>query len=391
MPKKNPKLPRGISMRNGSYRVRICYLGKQYDVGQFESLTVAKAALEQVRIDIVRREFVPPAERRRQIKERLAAEQAANVTVRDAVETWLDALKSDVLRPRSPGTLTSYRSAMNVHVLPHIGDKKLTDVTEKDIDNLVTRAAGAGPSAARNTARYLRTFFNYCASNRVGGLTVSPVKVKIDRTRSRSDDEVLTKEEMEERAERMPEGLQLAVRLAFWQALRAGEVLGLQRADFVHLSDPDKAVLRVRRQWNSKAHPPDFTAPKDDSVGDVALPEFLLPEIREHLKDRVLEADDAPVFPSPNDSARPLSHNSLRAAWLAANKGLKPYAFHALRHGGLTEYNRQGATPTETARRGRHKDFAASARYQHASAERDRALVDKLNAAVKGGKADDAS
>jgi len=58
-------LPRGISGRRGAYRVRVSYLGKQYQVGQFTTLGDAKVALTIARSQIVRGTFTSVPKRRR--------------------------------------------------------------------------------------------------------------------------------------------------------------------------------------------------------------------------------------------------------------------------------------------------------------------------------------
>jgi integrase len=373
-------------MRGKSYRVRVSYMHKQLDIGTFPTLEIARAALNRARIDMIEGRFIPPAERRRMEEVRLEAEKAANVTVTDWYERWIKQLESDPLRPRSPATIVSYKSTIKTWVLPDLGDKRLVDVTPDDVETIVAAAAKSGPGAANNVVRHLRSMMNAAVEVGAGGLTKSPVEVKLERVkaRRRTDDEIPTLAELNAIVARMPEQLQLAPLLATWAALRVGELLGLQRQDFRHLDDPERAELRISRQWNVKGH--GYTAPKDASAGTVALPEFLLPAIRDHLGRYVSEAPDAPVFASVTDSGKPLSYNALRDAWRAATKGERlPFALHALRHLGLTEYARAGATTAEIMRRGRHKDAAASARYQHSSAERDRTLVTKLNSLLEGG------
>lgn len=380
LPKK-PKLPPGITMRNGQYRVRVSYEFKQYDCGQYESLTVAKAALQQARIDIATRQFIPPAERRRQLKERLEAERASDVTVQAWYEIWIKQLENDPLHPRSPATIVSYKSTYRTWISPAIGEKRLTEVTPEDVDALVDAAAASGPGAANNAVRHLRSMMNAAVIARAGGLKESPVKVTPGKagTRKRTDDEVPTVDELNAIAAKMPERLRLAPELAVWAALRVGEVLGLQRGDFRNLNDPEKAEVRILRQWNVKGHT--YSAPKDDSAGTVPLPAFILPAVREHLDKYVLDATDAPVFPSVQDRARPVSYNALHGAWKDAREGARyPFSLHSWRHRGLTEFAKTGATNAEIMRHGRHKDATASARYQHSSAERHRTLTAKLNA-----------
>ncbi len=56
---------------------------------------------------------------------------------------------------------------------------------------------------------------------------------------------------------------------------------------------------------------------------------------------------------------------------------------HDLRHSGLTWSAATGATTAELMHRGGHASAAAALRYQHATADRDRALADALAALVR--------
>ncbi|SNU00959.1 Phage integrase, N-terminal SAM-like domain [Ruaniaceae bacterium KH17] len=396
MRKKGPdNLPRGIDFetrtrKDGTpytnYRVRVYWQYRQIVVGRYEDLTVARAALRRAQLEVVNGTFVPPADRRRTHHARLAAERANGTTVEEWFERWIGQLENDKLHPRSPATLVSYRSTITAWILPELGDVRLVDVKPAEVQAIVDAAASRGPGAANNVVRHFRAMMNAAVAEGAGGLTVSPLRAKPEKAgmRKRSDDEVPTLAEVAAITANMPERLRLAPELAVWAALRVGEVLGLQRGDLRHLDDPAKAELHVRRQWNVKGH--GYGPPKDESAGAVSLPAVVVPAIREHLERYVLDGDDAPVFPSVQDRTRPVSYNSLQGAWVDAREGARhPFALHSLRHLGLTIYAQQGATSAEIQRRGRHKDAAASARYQHASVERDRALTAKMSATQEGG------
>ena len=383
-------LPTGISLRGplrtksgrtpARYRVRVTWEGRQYDIGQYSTLDIARAAQQQAQAEIVKGTFVPPAERRRRRKAAAMEDAARELTLNEWVPQWLEALAS-ADPPRSPGTITSYRSTLNAHVLGSLGSKRLVDITEDDVNAVVNSARLSGMSASRNVGRALRTCFNAALTAGKGGLTESPVKLKISsRSRKRGDDEVPTAEEVRALAAAIPPEMRLAVWIAALCQLRAGEVLGLQRRDFWNLGSPDLAELHVNRQWLSKANPPAYGSCKDDSARVVAIPSALVPMIVEHMDNYVNNDAEAPVIPSPRDKSRPRSHNSLANAWTTARAEVHPgLAFHSLRHFGLTSYAQQGATATEVQRRGGHRDPEAAARYQHSSTVRDRQLAEALN------------
>src|SRR5690625_151074 len=225
--------------------------------------------------------------------------------------------------------------------------------------------------------------FNSAVSIKAGGLEASPVNVKAPRRSTRrtgalDTDRTATPAEVRQFAAAMPEPLRLAVLLGAWCALRPGEVLGLQRRD----------LLNLETQWNPKATPPGYTVPKADSVRRVHIPGSLVPLIVEHLAQRVAPEPTAPLFPSTQVPTQPVSQSNFDRVWREARDTVRPgFRFHDLRHTGLTEFARTGATLKEIMERGGHTDVNIAMRYQDAAAERDRALTAKMDAAIGGDEA----
>ena len=384
-PKQNPKLPRGISMYEGHYRVRVSYQGKQYSCGMYPSLKLAKLALDKYRAQVILDTFVPPVELRRQLKAKREAEKAQRVTVGEWSTIWLEGLREGP-RPRSEGTITSYSSTLNAHVLPLLRDRPLNKVTNDDVAECVKLAKKRGEGASRNTGLTMRAMFNAAVLVGAGGLEKSPVTMKFEKSssRARTDDEIPSLDEAEAIAAAMPADTRLAVELGMWQGLRVGEVLGLQRQDFKNLDKPGRAQVTVTRQWSSKSKPPAYAAPKADSFGTSAVPDVLAGKIQAHLDNYVDNAPESPVFPSAKDKTRPMSHNAFARRWNNARAQVRPgTAFHSLRHLSSSLYEEAGATITDGARRYRHKSLDNEQRYRHGNAARDRELAAKLNDMMK--------
>jgi len=375
-------LPRGIDMLpNGTYRARVTYDGRQVMIGAFIAKADAVAALEIARSEMARRIFVPPRELRASRKTRAALEARKAVTVAQWADDWLVRLAD---AGRSPGTIRSYRSTLDAHVLPALGDRRLGEVSQDDVDAMLD-GLKRKPGAQTNAARVTRSLFLAAVSARVGGITEPPVQITVAKP-SRANDtslrgsDLATPAEVRAMAAGMPEALQIAVPLAAWCSLRLGEVLGLQRGDFEDLGDPDSAVVHIRRQWNSKASPPGYTDPKAGSHRVVAIPPSLVPTIVAHLEAHVRPAKDAPFIPSSQNPQQPASQTAFDVAWRRARESVRPgFRFHSLRHTGLTAYARAGATLKELQERGGHKSATVALRYQHATLDRDRALAKRLD------------
>lgn len=381
------KLPRGISVYRGRYRVRMDHEGRTVALGMFDTLLDAKAALNIARADAARGLFVPPAERRAVRKAKDERAGAESMTLGEWSERWLAALEANP--DRSKGTIVAYRSVLKNHVIPQLGDVRLVDLTTELVAEHVAtlarlpskRHAGARTNGiAPNATIVLRSCINAAVKSRAGGLEAFTFPDAPKHRRVRPEDEqgdVATPEEVKALTAAMPEHLRVAVPLAAWCALRMGEVLGLQRRDLEHLDDPDSATLHVRRQWNSQAKA--LTPPKADSVRSIAIPTALVSALLTHLDTFTGPETTAPVLCGARGVR--VSQSTLDRHWREARDiaGRPGFHFHNLRHTGLSAYAVEGATLAELLHRGGHTDVTVALRYQHATAVRDRALTERLN------------
>lgn len=371
------KLPRGISLRGGKYRVRITYHGERYQVGEYHTLGDAKAALDIARSQVARDVFVPIPTRWQQRREEREARAATAVTAGTWADTWLKSLSK---LGRSPGTIKAYTSTLNVHVLPMLRDKKLIDVGTDDVEAII---AGKSDSVKYNVTRTMSSMFKAAIAAKVGGLTESPVTSSYSKTRRADEDSHATLEQVAAIAAGMPERLRVAVWLAATVGLRLGEVLGLQRRD-LELDADHGSLLHVRRQWLMKASPPRYSDPKSGSARKLAIPGSIVSMIRNHLDSITGPRPESPLLPSTIDALTPVSQTSFDRAWRTARKPVLPNLhFHDLRHVALTLYGQQGATNEELLRRGGHTSLEVAQIYQIAAAERDRQLTTMLDAKVR--------
>lgn len=387
-------LPKGISIQNNNYRVRLFFEGRQLGIGTYDTLGDAVAALTIAKSEKARGIFVPPAERLKAEQEKAAKQEAEKLTFAEWSERWLESLRD---KDASESSIATHRSTLGAHILEPLGSKRLADITPEDINALVAKVRAIPskhhPGATANgitpsVVRTLRACFNVAVKQGAGGLTVSPVTVEAPARRVRPKDpkgDVATPQEVEVMAAGMPEHLAIAVPLAAWCAMRLGEVLGLERHDLEHLDDPEKAILHIRRQVNSKAPGAPLTPPKADSIRSIAIPEFMLPALRAHLEQHTGPQEDSPVITNPTRRATRVSQTQFDNAWRKARAaaGRPVFRFHDLRHTGLTVYAQQGATMAELLNRGGHTDVSVALRYQHATAERDRALTAKLSQIIQ--------
>lgn len=174
----------------------------------------------------------------------------------------------------------------------------------------------------------------------------------------------------------------VAVLLAAWGGLRFGELAELRRRD-VNLAAGTVSVKRGITHTDEGAHVGD---PKTRAgIRPVAMPPQIVAELRRHLAEHVGSGRDALLFPAPSggqlrgDGAL---HRDFHAAREAA--GVPALRFHDLRHTGATFAARAGATVAELMARLGHSTPHMAMRYQHATAERDKAIAARLGDMMSG-------
>lgn len=183
----------------------------------------------------------------------------------------------------------------------------------------------------------------------------------------------------------MPPRLQLAVSLASWCALRAGECFELRRGD-VHLQpDGSRGVLRITRGVVWVKGRPMVGEPKTAAGRrDVAIPPHLLPEVREHLRNHAQIGAKGLLFYTDDGTHVPQAH--LWRAFDRARKaaGRPDLRWHDLRHTGAVLAAQSGATLAELQARLGHTTPAMALHYQHAAEGRDQLLAERLSARATG-------
>lgn len=175
----------------------------------------------------------------------------------------------------------------------------------------------------------------------------------------------------------MPERYRALVLTAGLAGLRQGELFALRRRD-VDLLHATIAVHRKRLRLASGEVLEDHRK-SDAGRRSVVLPGPLVAELEHHLAIYTGPSPEAYVFPSPEGV--PLERSNFRnRVWIPATRavGLAGLRFHDLRHTAGTLAAHTGATTKELMARLGHSSPRAAMVYQHASADRDRLIADRL-------------
>jgi integrase len=127
-----------------------------------------------------------------------------------------------------------------------------------------------------------------------------------------------------------------------------------------------------------------FIGPPKSPAGrrTVAVPPHLWPEIEAHLAAYVDAPASAMVFVGARGAL--LTRSNFQVVWRRALReaGVPHYRFHDLRHLAATLAAVSGATTRELMARMGHSSARAAMIYQHATAERDRAVAEAMSRLV---------
>jgi integrase len=290
---------------------------------------------------------------------------------------WLTA--RDDLKPR---TQDLYADLLDLHVFPILGGVSLERLTPQLVRQW-HRELGQRTGATRRAQAYrlLRTITNQAV--RDGAIVTSPCVLRGAGTVRHAERVPATLDELAVIAAAVPDRYRMLVLGGAWSGLRFGELTALRRCD-VDADAPSftvtRAMHRSRGRWL-------VTGPKS-AAGDrtVFLPPHLRDDLVDHLARHVGASPDALVFATRTGTPLARSNWSVTFGRAREQAGRPDLRFHDLRHTGATLAAQTGATTRELMNRLGHGSARAAMIYQHAAAERDRAIAAALaEAATAGG------
>jgi integrase len=326
----------------------------------FDSRQYANAWLARVHGDIQAGRWVPPGA--------AASPPAPPVTLGRYAADWLAG------RDLSPSTRRLYQVTLDGQVLPALGGVPVTAITPVMVRAWHARM-DTGPTQRAHAYGLLRAILNTALADDM--IPANPCRVRGAGSTTRARQvKPASLAELGKLAEAMPARYRLMVLLAAWCALRFGELAELRRSDI----DVKNAVVHVRRGVISGDAGRVVKGPKSEAGRrDVNIPPHLMPAVRDHLSGYVAAGRDALMFPASRGGQ--MAHSSLCAMYYPARKaaGRPDLRFHDLRHTGAVLAAAAGATLAELMARLGHSTVGAALRYQHAAADRDKAIAAALS------------
>lgn len=338
---------------------------------------------------IDRDEWTPPA-LRAEAKRVAELDRAAN-TFGTFASSWFDG-RHDL----RPSTRASYTTALDRHLIPTFGDLPLDQITTKHVRAWFNSYGDRTPTARAHAYQVLTTIMGQAEDEDI--ITRSPCRIRSGgRSPVKREAEVLTLVELLALADAMPRKHRALTLLCGLCGLRFGEAAALRRRDL----DLDAGTLTVARTavragGTKQAGPPKTAA----SARTVAMPAVVVTALREHMSRSIAGGRDGLVF--PGDNGQLLAPTALygRTARVEFRDGHEyqksAYGFHGareaigrpslhwhdLRRTAATLGAQSGASVKEMQHRLGHTTPTMALHYQSATADRDRAIADRLQAQV---------
>jgi integrase len=234
---------------------------------------------------------------------------------------------------------------------------------------------GAGRTTTAQAYRLLHAILATAVDDRL--IEANPARIPGAGHVAHAERLPLTPREVAALAVAMPERYRAAILVAAWSGLRPGEVFALRRRDL----DLGAASITVRQTLVEISGQPLAFGPPKTAAGRrvVALPAFVVDELRAHLARHVTPGPDALLFTTSTSGpvAAGTRGKVLARARVAIDR--PDITWHHLRHTGATLAAQAGATQAELMRRIGHSSPRAAALYQHANLDRDTQLAHTLN------------
>jgi len=308
--------------------------------------------------------------------------QAARAeTFGDYGARWIENSLTSKGLPLKPATKQGYRS--DLRQLAAIADKPLTSITGKDIEAIYRAKLEQGKkTTASKLYSFARVVLNAACEEKL--ITENPCKIKgANNVRTGKETEGPTDTELAIITANVPDHRRAMVTAAAWSAFRYGELTELRRKDIE--DDGEQILITVSRGVTYIAGR--GTGEENFIIGEpktaqskrqVWLPPGASQVLRDHLAKYVGPEDDALLFAADNGGH--LKQSWLNRFWYPAREaaGRPNLTWHSLRHYGLTQYARNGATAAELMARGGHSNIKTAMRYQDIAQDRDRQLAARM-------------
>jgi len=296
-------------------------------------------------------------------------------------------------RDLRPKTVREYRGLLDRMLLPTFGGTPLKKITREGVRTWHATLAQETPAANAAAYRLLRSVMAAAEDDEL--IDRNPVRIaKASTARVQKPQRPSPVDEIATIVDKMPDRLRLFVVLAAFAGMREGEIFELRRSDIEASSGSISVTRKIEKDADPSA--PDacpncgrVIGPPKTAKGTrvVHLPPAFLALLRAHLLAHTAPGASGLLFPGERKDHMSARYLLDRYDVARSAAGRPDLTIHGLRHSALTLAGQHGATNAELQARAGHASVAAMAIYQHATADRDRMLADKLGDTVTASKA----
>ena len=253
--------------------------------------------------------------------------ESSRARLEDYAREWVRTYEGRTSRGIRPETVAEYERDLQLHVLPVIGHRRLSEIEQRDLKALARHLADKGLSAAtvRIVMAPVRALFATAVEE--GLLRVNPaaglrlaVGARVDPAQRRR---ALDEDQLARLIEETPERWRLLVRFLAQTGLRVGEVIALI------WEDVDLGARRVsvrRRFYKGRTDVPKSSY----GLRQVPISTRMAQDLWRH---RAGAGDEEPVFTGPQDGPLRAEYVLRAIVKPAAGRAGVPWAgVHTLRH-----------------------------------------------------------
>ena len=307
--------------------------------------------------------------------------EASELTLRQFVANyWTPALDRRGLKA---STRESYRSALECHILPALGDYRIRDVAPLHVEQFAQTKSQGGLSAktVRNLLLVLQAIFSHATDNDL--IVKSPIRKSHKPIYRQREKPTWSSTQVLAIIQAAPEAYRAFFCCAGLTGPRLGELLGLQ---WRHI-DLDGRKLRIEQSlWHGKLVPPKTQG----SVRTIYFGNALANALTEHSQRAVRREPDDFVFSKKDGS--PLHPDVLRKDVLypildklGIARSAGSSGFHTFRHSAASILNERTGNLKLAQKLLGHSNINMTADvYTHTSAEAEREAALAIERAVYG-------
>ena len=333
------------------------------------------------------------AEVRKRLAEAVKKEEEKDSELEEedlTVGQWLAIWQRDFLGNVKPGTMISYETQIRVHILPALGEIKLTALRTPVVQRLYNQilAKGLSPKTIKNIHGCLHRALDIAV--RVGYLTKNPTSACVLPTVRQAEMQPLDTPDLKKLLEALRgEEYEAIITTALFTGMRSGELLGLTW-DCIDFSNGIIRVTKQLLQPRRKGRPFAYGTPKNGKGRTLTPAPFVMSVLSEHKKAQDLQREA--VGPAWDDGGFPNlvfthpdgSHLSQPTVWKALQKilkkaGLERHRFHDLRHTYVVNAFRAGDDVKTVQQNAGHYSAAFTLdRYAHVTETMRRESADRM-------------